>query len=80
MDAERDGHLLNQPRRRRRKATRRRLRDRAPISAHLVLDQHFRGDVGILSDDLVTDLFPGLDLAGKSRINELFGATILMKL
>ncbi|KAJ9293092.1 hypothetical protein DTO271G3_8036 [Paecilomyces variotii] len=63
MDAERDGHLLNQPKRRRRKATRRRLRDRAPISAHLVLDQHFRGDVGVLSDDLVTDLFPGLDLA-----------------
>lgn len=68
MDVERDGHLLNPPKRRRRKATRRRLRNRAPISARIVLDQHFRGDVGVLSDDLVTDLFPDLDLAGKSRI------------
>lgn len=72
MDVERDGHI-NLPKRRRRKATRRRLRNKAPISARLVLDQHLRGDVGILSDDLVADLFPDVNLAGKWSVNECPG-------
>ncbi|KAL2008801.1 hypothetical protein VTN00DRAFT_6995 [Thermoascus crustaceus] len=63
MEVERDGRYLDQPRRRRWRAGRRRLRNRAPISARLVLDQSLRGDVGVLSDDLVTDLFPGSNLA-----------------
>lgn len=50
--------------RRRRKGIRGRLRSRPPISARLVLDNHLRGDVAILSDDLATDLFPGINLAG----------------
>jgi len=65
MEVERDGHRLDLPRRRRRRAGRRRLRNRAPISARLVLDRNLRGDVGVLSDDLITDLFPGLHLAGE---------------
>jgi peroxin-6 len=52
------------PLRRRRKGIRGRLRSRPPISARLVLDNHLRGDVAILSDDLVTDLFPGINLTG----------------
>ncbi|TKA76007.1 hypothetical protein B0A55_06673 [Friedmanniomyces simplex] len=37
---------------------RRRRQDKPPISAHLVIDSSLKGDVGILSDDLVQDLFP----------------------
>ncbi|KAF2452461.1 hypothetical protein BDY21DRAFT_256838, partial [Lineolata rhizophorae] len=45
------------PRRRRR---RRRAADRPPVSARLLLDERMKGDAGILSHDLVEDLFPGL--------------------
>ncbi|KAI8632313.1 peroxisomal biogenesis factor 6 [Xylariaceae sp. FL1651] len=43
-----------------RKRRRRRRQDKPPISARLVLDDHVKGDVGILSDDLFADLFPHL--------------------
>ncbi|KAF2435823.1 AAA-domain-containing protein [Tothia fuscella] len=43
----------------RRKRRRRRKNDRPPISAHLLLDERMKDDVGILSADLVQDLFPG---------------------
>ncbi|CZS89372.1 probable peroxin-6 [Rhynchosporium agropyri] len=36
----------------------RRRQDKAAISARLVLDDHVKGDVGILSEDLFADLFP----------------------
>lgn len=65
-------HTDDHPRQRRRKAgsrktTRRNFRNKNPVSGRLVLDHHLRGDVGVLSDDLVTDLFPGLnyDESGK---------------
>ncbi|EEH04713.1 peroxisomal biogenesis factor 6 [Histoplasma capsulatum G186AR] len=45
--------------RRRRDPRRRRVNNRNPVSAKLVLDHHIQGDVGILSDDLAVDLFPG---------------------
>ncbi|KAL0939293.1 peroxisomal biogenesis factor 6 [Colletotrichum truncatum] len=46
---------------RRSKRTRRRRQDKPSISARLILDDHeVRGDVGILSEDLFTDLFPHL--------------------
>ncbi|EER37053.1 peroxisomal biogenesis factor 6 [Histoplasma capsulatum H143] len=45
--------------RRRRDPRRRRVNNRNPVSARLVLDHHIQGDVGILSDDLAVDLFPG---------------------
>ncbi len=38
----------------------RRRQDKAAISARLVLDDHVKGDVGILSEDLFADLFPAL--------------------
>lgn len=48
-----------------RKRRRRRRQDKPAISARLVLDNHVKGDVGILSDDLFADLFPHLQ-DGKS--------------
>ncbi|KAK8186419.1 hypothetical protein BC567DRAFT_246179 [Phyllosticta citribraziliensis] len=47
--------IVNQRKRRRR----RRRQDKPAISAHLLLDDRVKGHVGILSDDLFVDLFPG---------------------
>jgi peroxin-6 len=43
-----------------RKRKRRRRQDKAAVNARLVLDDHVKGDVGILSEDLLKDLFPAL--------------------
>lgn len=43
-----------------RKRRRRRRQDKPSIAARLILDDHVKGDVGILSDDLFADLFPHL--------------------
>ena len=43
-----------------RKRKRRRGSDRPPIACQLVLDGRLKGDVGLLSEDLFLDLFPGL--------------------
>jgi peroxin-6 len=48
-------NLVVEPQRRRR---RRRRQDKPAISAKLVLDDRVKGDAGILSEDLFTDLFP----------------------
>ncbi|GAP86155.2 putative peroxisomal biogenesis factor 6 [Rosellinia necatrix] len=45
-----------------RRQRRRRRQDKPPITARLVLDDHVKGDVGIVSDDLFADLFPHLQL------------------
>lgn len=42
---------------RKRKARRRR-QDKPALSARLVLDDHVKSDVGILSEDLFSNLFP----------------------
>jgi peroxin-6 len=42
-----------------RKRRRRRRLDRPPISARLLLDDRMKGEVGVLSEDLFNDLFPG---------------------
>ncbi|OOF96744.1 hypothetical protein ASPCADRAFT_145517 [Aspergillus carbonarius ITEM 5010] len=47
----------DQPKRRRRNAVRRRMRNRAPLSARLALDPQLRGNVGVVSEDLAGDLF-----------------------
>ncbi len=47
-----------------RKRRRRRRVDKPPISAHLVLDERMKDDVGILSEDLFADFFPGANRAG----------------
>ncbi|QDS73043.1 hypothetical protein FKW77_009367 [Venturia effusa] len=42
----------------RRKRRRRRQADRPPVSAHLLLDERMKDGVGIVSEDLLQDLFP----------------------
>ena len=44
-----------------RKRKRRRRQDKPAINAKLVLDDHVKGDIGILSEDLFKDLFPAFD-------------------
>ncbi|KAB5580721.1 hypothetical protein GE09DRAFT_1083350 [Coniochaeta sp. 2T2.1] len=44
----------------RKRKTKRRRQDKPAISARLVLDDHVKSDVGILSEDLFADLFPHL--------------------
>ncbi|KAH3989728.1 hypothetical protein HBH52_014900 [Parastagonospora nodorum] len=47
-----------------RKRRRRRRLDRPAISARLLLDDRMKGEVGVLSEDLFTDLFPGFRASG----------------
>ncbi|KAI1107538.1 peroxisomal biogenesis factor 6 [Jackrogersella minutella] len=55
-----------------RKRRRRRRQDKPAISARLVLDNHVKGDIGILSDDLFADLFPHLqDESGEGETNQV---------
>ncbi|KAK0751556.1 peroxisomal biogenesis factor 6 [Schizothecium vesticola] len=44
----------------RRRGPRRRRQDKAALTARLVLDEHVKTDVGIISEDLFADLFPHL--------------------
>ncbi|KAJ5520407.1 hypothetical protein N7463_000860 [Penicillium fimorum] len=57
MDFEQYGQSSQQPRQRRRRAVKRRLNNKAPITARLALDPQLRGKIGILSEDLANDLF-----------------------
>jgi peroxin-6 len=43
-----------------RKRKRRRREDKPAVSAKLVLDDHVKGDVGFLSEDLFVEFFPHL--------------------
>ncbi|OJD20897.1 hypothetical protein ACJ73_07766 [Blastomyces percursus] len=58
-------------RRRRREGLRRRQANKNAVSGRLVLDHHVRGDVGILSDDLATDLFPGSSIEALAESQEV---------
>lgn len=49
-----------------RKRRRRRRLDRPAISARLLLDERLKGELGVLSEDLFEDLFPGAKHAGAS--------------
>ena len=42
----------------RKRKRRRRRQDKPAIGARLVLDDHVKGDIGILSEDLFAELFP----------------------
>ncbi len=53
-----------------RKRKRRRRQDKPAINARLVLDDHVKGDVGILSEDLFKDLFPTFG-QGKHKLNAI---------
>ncbi|KAI0418062.1 peroxisomal biogenesis factor 6 [Xylaria grammica] len=55
---------------------RRRRQDKPPISARLVLDDHVKGDVGILSDDLFADLFPHLQQHESDEIDQRYTAQV----
>ncbi|PYH41946.1 AAA family ATPase peroxin 6 [Aspergillus saccharolyticus JOP 1030-1] len=57
MDYAHHNHSSEQSRRKRRNVLRRRMRNRVPISARLSLDHQLRGNIGVVSDDLVGDLF-----------------------
>ena len=46
----------------------RRRQDKIAISARLVLDDHVKGDVGILSEDLFADLLPS---APQGRLHKI---------
>jgi peroxin-6 len=48
------------PHRKIKRRNRRRRQDKPAIAARLVLDDHVKSDVGILSEDLFADLFPQL--------------------
>lgn len=48
-----------------RKRRRRRRLDRPAISARLLLDESMKGEVGVLSEDLFADLFPGFKPSGE---------------
>jgi peroxin-6 len=54
-----------------RKRRRRRRVDRPAISARLLLDDGIKGEVGVLSEDLFTDLFPGSRTVGTHRDSNL---------
>ncbi|KAH8593576.1 hypothetical protein B0O99DRAFT_626614 [Bisporella sp. PMI_857] len=47
----------------------RRRQDKAPTNARLVLDDHVKGDVGILSEDLFAELFPTIVQAKENGIS-----------
>lgn len=55
-----------------RKRRRRRRLDRPAISARLLLDERIKGEEGVLSEDLFSDLFPGSKASGEWN-EELFG-------
>ncbi|KAI9709267.1 MAG: peroxisomal assembly protein [Bogoriella megaspora] len=50
-----DGRVVSHRKRRRRR------QDKPAISAHLLLDERLTGDIGTVSEDLFSDLFPGLN-------------------
>ncbi|KAF2270486.1 peroxin 6 [Lojkania enalia] len=53
-----------------RKRRRRRRFDRPAISARLLLDDRMKGEVGVLSEDLVADLFPGYNITASEEALE----------
>lgn len=65
MDFDHYGQSSQQPRQRRKRAGKRRLRNRPPVAARLALDPQLRGNVGVLSEDLANNLFTQQALQGK---------------
>ncbi|KAJ5475584.1 Peroxisomal biogenesis factor 6 [Penicillium diatomitis] len=52
------GQSSQEPRQRRKRVAKRRIRNRNPVNARLALDAQLRGNVGLLSEDLAKELFP----------------------
>ena len=63
--AEQAGYINPRKRKRRRQ-------DKPAINAKLILDDHVKGDIGTLSEDLFKDLFPGIDQGNLYSI-EIYG-------
>ena len=61
-----------------RKRKRRRRQDKPAISARLVLDDHVKSDIGILSDDLFADLFPHLQDGKQDSFNFPFSIMLFV--
>lgn len=53
-------------RRRRKEALRQRKINKGPISSRLMLDIRLKGEVGVISDELLADLFPRRGSHGKT--------------
>ena len=51
-----------------RKRRRRRRADRPAISARLLLDERMKGEIGVLSEDLFADFFPGCEQSSSAHI------------
>lgn len=66
MDFDHYGQSSQQPRQRRMRAGKRRVRNKTPGAARLALDPQLRGNVGVLSEDLANSLFTQQALQGKS--------------
>lgn len=65
MDFDYYAQASDQPKRRRPNAGKRRPRTKGPISGRLALDPQLRGNVGVVSDDLATELFSQGVLTGE---------------
>ncbi|KAJ5119109.1 hypothetical protein N7526_010746 [Penicillium atrosanguineum] len=64
MDFDHYGQSSQQPRQRRKRAGKKRMRNKLPIAARIALDPQLRGNVGVLSEDLANDLFAQQTLQG----------------
>jgi peroxin-6 len=65
MEFEHYGQASQQPKQRRKRVAKRRQRNKPPVAARLALDSQLRGNVGVLSEDLATDLFPQQAIQGE---------------
>ena len=65
MDFDHYGQSSQQPRQRRKRAAKKRMRNKLPVAARIALDPQLRGNVGVLSEDLANDLFAQKTLQGK---------------
>lgn len=66
MDFDHYGQSSQQPRQRRKRTSKRRLRNKPPVAARLALDPQLRGNLGVLSEDLANNLFSQQALQGKT--------------
>jgi peroxin-6 len=65
MDFDHYEQSSQQPKQRRKRAGKRRMRNKLPVAARIALDPQLRGNVGVLSEDLANDLFAQQTLQGE---------------
>ncbi|KAI1941875.1 peroxisomal assembly protein [Ophidiomyces ophidiicola] len=64
-------HVTASRKGRRKACFQRRPVSKKPLSARLVLDHRIKGDIGVVSDDLVSDLFPHINLPDSDSIPDI---------